>query len=69
MMVSSPLEWHKAPHILTNEQQHQTQFGKTKAAAQTTHEQHIPDKDETIKIKTKANSGIKNLHTRDTGDR
>ena len=33
MMVSSPLEWHKAPYNLTNEQQNQTQSGKTKAAA------------------------------------
>ena len=33
MMVSSPLERHKALYILTNERQHQTQCGKIKAVA------------------------------------
>ena len=33
MMVSSPLERHKALYILTNKRQHQTQCKKTKAAA------------------------------------
>ena len=33
MMVSSPLEQHKALYILTNERQHQTQCGRMKAVA------------------------------------
>ena len=67
-MVSSPLEWHKAPHTRTNGQQHQTQLEKTKAAAheatnsrtqqgktswQVMYKQHIQEKDKTIKIKKK----------------